>query len=115
MSAKIPASTKPERNLDTAWRFTSLFIMSGITYLLTIDPAFAGWILPSSWDPGTLICNLGIMTGSSIARGLATMGIVAVGASAMFGRITWTTAVIVCVAAGGIVNAGRIVNTLGGV
>jgi type IV secretory pathway VirB2 component (pilin) len=55
-----------------------------------------------------------IFTGGNLGKGIATMGVLAVGIGAAFGKVTWTTAVLVVVGIAVMFGAGALAQSAGG-
>ena len=93
----------------TPERMLYLALMAISVYLLMIAPAFA----ITTTAMGNVLCQVANLISSDLGRGLATLGILAVGVGATLGRVTWTMAVTVAVGISVITGANQIASDMG--
>jgi len=100
--------SKLHRNIDCYWRVGTLAFLA-VVFGMMPDMAFAA---------GTSFCSvlstvLAILTGAP-ARLIATFAICFLGIAAFFGKLNWSTAMLVGVGISLIFGAGALINTFVG-
>jgi len=106
----MQTDTKAIKTVTTVNRLWAAAFMSAAACVLVATPAFAAWDSIT-----TVLCNIvndEIM--GNIGRGLATLGILAIAASAILGKASWAMAVTVVVGIGILYGANSLAMTLVG-
>lgn len=98
-------TTAASLDLEEVRHLSILALLAIGMYLLFCSPAFAGVI-------GSMLCDTVGMVFLDIGRGLATIAVVALGAGAMMGKVSWGQGVIVIIGIGIVFGAGTVVWTL---
>lgn len=86
------------------YQWTLAGVLAVAVYAISVSPASASL---------GAICNIAIITQSVYARGLATLGVIAVGIGAMMGKVSWTMAVTIAVGISIIFNAATLTVMMG--
>lgn len=92
--------TTPRTLSDYRWCFLSVGVAAAL--MAMPGPAYATNLC------GTIVTYIN----GDLGKAIATLGVIAVAVGATFGRVTWSTAVLVAVGIAGIFGAGTLAGTL---
>lgn len=90
----------------TTWTSLKLAVLATVVSLV---PEIA-----AAYDMGYIICNGAILLRGPVATGVATIAVSALGVGAMFGKVSWTLAILVGVGTAALFGAPSVIAYMAG-
>ncbi len=72
-------------------------------------------VIPVGWSLESAICGIAYVAQSNVAKGIASLAVIMLGISAMLGKVSWTTALLVAVGIAVVFNANNILCSIVGI